>query len=396
SLRHPREEVDDAAFLLTTLGRLWLAGVEVDWPALHGEKRRRLVLPTYPFERRRCWIEPQVGRAQGTPVTETETETKTKTKTKMEMEMEMEMETELPAGLAAAVDHLRPDLQVAYLAPRDGLERRIAEVWSHHLGIAEIGVHDNFFELGGHSVLATQVVARLRRDLRTDLPLATLFAHPTVAGLAAELPEEVAAGPGDEAISIPRRPRRGEVNEFPLSFSQQRFWFLDQLEPGNPAYHFRLVLRFAGALRVGVLSRVLDELVRRHETLRTTFPEVDGEPMQVVGPPRRREPPVVDLRQLTTGGREAAADRLIRAEGLLAFDLARGPLLRLSLLRLGEEEHLVLVNMHHIVSDGWSISVFVRELTALYEAFSQGKPSPLPELPIQYADFASWQREWLQ
>ncbi|MCP4654216.1 MAG: amino acid adenylation domain-containing protein, partial [bacterium] len=162
------------------------------------------------------------------------------------------------------------------------------------------------------------------------------------------------------------------------------------------AYHFRLVLRFSGALQVEILCRAFDELVRRHEVLRTTFPEVDGEPVQVVGPPRHREPPVVDLRPLAAEDRQAAADRLIRAEGLLAFDLVRGPLLRLSLLRLGEQEHLVLLNMHHIISDGWSISVFVRELTALYEAFYRGEPPPLPELPIQYADFAAWQRQWLQ
>ena len=182
----------------------------------------------------------------------------------------------------------------------------------------------------------------------------------------------------------------------PLSFAQERLWFLEQLEPGNTAYNIAAAYRLRGPLDVAALERSLNEIVRCHEVLRTTFATMDGRPVQVIAPEMSLTLPVEDLQELPEAEREAEAQRLLTEEAQRPFDLEKGPLLRAALLRLDEEEHVLLLTMHHIVSDGWSMGVFNRELAVLYEAFSVGKPSPLPELPIQYADFAVWQREWLQ
>ncbi|MBV9109413.1 MAG: non-ribosomal peptide synthetase, partial [Gemmatimonadetes bacterium] len=190
-------------------------------------------------------------------------------------------------------------------------------------------------------------------------------------------------------------PRRGDHGPAPLSFAQQRLWFLDQLEPGSPAYNIPFSVRMRGPLDVAVLARTLREVVRRHETLRTTFPVVDGEPVQRVSATVRLEFPLVDLSRLDAAGREAEAARLAREEALRGFDLARGPLLRGVLLRLEADDHVALFTLHHVISDGWSARVMVGEFSAIYAAFSRGMPSPLPDLPVQYADFAAWQRAWL-
>src|SRR5436305_4707112 len=198
------------------------------------------------------------------------------------------------------------------------------------------------------------------------------------------------------AQSISRRVGQGPV---PVSFAQQRLWFLDQLEPGNPFYNMHTVLRLSGRLAVEALEGSLGEIVRRHEALHTTFATVEGQPVQVITPAAVRQEFalfMVDLRGLSKEEREAQAQRLAQQEAEHPFDLSRDQLLRIRLLRLDDEEHLLLLCIHHIVSDGWSNGVFLQELSSLYNAFVQGKPSPLPELPIQYADFACWQRQWLQ
>ncbi len=191
---------------------------------------------------------------------------------------------------------------------------------------------------------------------------------------------------------IRRAPRGGDL---PLSFAQERLWFLDRLQPGTAAYNMFESLWARGELSPALLAAVLAEIVRRHESLRTTFEEREGAPAQVIAPPSRPELPLVDLTALPEERRRPVARRLIREEALRPFDLARGPLLRARLLRLAADEHALLLNVHHIVSDGWSQGVLVREISALYGAGHAGAPSPLPELPVQYADFAVWQREWL-
>ncbi|MCP4661783.1 MAG: AMP-binding protein, partial [bacterium] len=254
-----------------------------------------------------------------------------------------------------------------------------------------VGVHDNFFDLGGHSLLATQVISRIRRTFQVELPLPRIFEYPTVA----ELARSITTARREEGLEVPplvpvTRDRA------PLSFAQERLWFLDQFEPGTTALNMPVAVRLAGAVDVGLLERIFHEVVRRHEGLRTSFAPAAERPVQVIAEPVDRPLPLADLRQLPEIDREAEARRLIRREELRRFDLTTGPLIRFSLLRLGDQEHVALVTMHHIVTDGWSMRVFVRELAVLYEALSQGRPSPLPELPVQYADFAHWQREWLR
>ncbi|MCP4659506.1 MAG: AMP-binding protein, partial [bacterium] len=278
-------------------------------------------------------------------------------------------------------------------ALRTAPEEILAGIWATVLGVERIGAEDDFFELGGHSLLATQVVSRVREVFGVELPLRKLFEAPTVAGLAALIE---AAAKEDRERRLPplaRRPRDGEP--LPLSFAQQRLWFFDQYVPGSPLYNLPSAVRTSGRIEVAVLARSLNEIVRRHEALRTTFADVGGQAVQVIAPALDLELPLVDLRGLLPEARESEARRLAAAEAARPFDLARGPLLRVRAASLTAEQHLVLLTMHHIVSDGWSMGVLIRELEALYAAFSAGRPSPLAEIGIQYADHAVWQRQWL-
>ncbi len=298
----------------------------------------------------------------------------------------------------------RPSLSGAYVAPRNTLEQQVVEIWEELLGVAPVGVEDNFFELGGHSLLATQVASRLRESLQLEIPLRNLFERATVAELAASIEtaqndgwattiEQAQRLEGLEAPPIVRVSRDGAL---PLSFAQQRLWFLDQLEPGSTFYNIPSAIKLTGVLNVDALERALTEIVRRHEVLRTTFSQVNGEPQQIISPAKPIRLPVIDLSDRPDEERQAEMMRLISEEAVRPFDLLRGPLLRVTLLRTGAEEHTVLLTKHHIVSDGWSTAIFVREVAALYAAYRAGQPAPFEELPIQYADFAHWQRQWLQ
>ena len=288
--------------------------------------------------------------------------------------------------------HTRPQLRDSYMAPRDEIERTVAGVWQAVLGIEAVGVHDNFFELGGHSLLATQMISRLRDALRIELPLRSLFETSTVAGLA----EYIATIQGTRPtlpiplVSVARdRPP-------PLSFAQQRLWFLDQLEPNSATYNVPTVVHLGGSLDIAAFGHSLNEIVRRHEVLRTTFAVVDRQPVQVIGPACAIRLPLIDLQNLPAAEREAVARRLAQAELQQPFDLAHGPLIRTSFLRLAPDDHVLLLTAHHIVCDGWSMGIFVQELAALYAAAVAGRLAALPALPIQYADYAVWQRAWLQ
>ena len=286
----------------------------------------------------------------------------------------------------------RPELDTNFVAPRNALEEQLVEIWVEVLGVTRVGVHDDFFELGGHSLRATQLVSRVREVFQVELPLLSLFEEPTIGGLAERIEEARRGAQGPTAPPLEPATRDAQL---PLSFSQQRMWLLDQLEPDTPTYNISHALRLSGTLDTEALRRSLKEIVSRHEALRTTFAAVDGEPVQTISPAMDTKLPVEDLGRLPQAERDAEAKRLALEEKRRPFDLERGPLFRARLLRLVEEEHVLLVSMHHIVSDGWSMGVFWRELGALYGAFSRGGPSPLPELPIQYADYALWQRRWL-
>ncbi|MBW8876584.1 MAG: amino acid adenylation domain-containing protein [Acidobacteria bacterium] len=278
-------------------------------------------------------------------------------------------------------------------APRTLTEELLAEIWAQVLGLERVGVEESFFDLGGHSLLATQVTARLREVLEVELPLRVLFQEPTVAGLARWVEEARRSSQGQVAPPIERASREGPL---PLSFSQESLWFLDRLHPGGTAYNVPLTVRVTGRLGAPVLARALAAITRRHEILRTTFAVHGDLPIQVILPQPLASLAVVDLADLAPERKEREAHRLATQQMQLPFDLSQGPLLRPVLLRLGEESHVLVVSCHHIIVDGWSMGVFVRELSLLYTAFHTGQPSPLPELPIQYADFAVWQRGWLQ
>ncbi len=283
----------------------------------------------------------------------------------------------------------------AYVAPRTPTEELLAEVWARLLNRSRVGALDHFFDLGGHSLLATQLISRVRQTFDVELPLRAVFEQPTIAGLAEQIEAARRGLALPPLVPVPRTTPDGRPAPLPLSFAQQRLWFIDQFEPNSAQYNLPDVVRLRGTLDINALARALDEIVRRHEVLRTTFPTVDGQPVPVVTPELSVPLPIVDLSDRPEAEREAEALRLANAEARRPFDLARGPLLRATLLRLRADEHLALLTLHHIASDGWSSGVLTRELAALYSAFAAGAPSPLPPLPLQYADYAAWQRSWL-
>ncbi|WP_420127105.1 non-ribosomal peptide synthase/polyketide synthase [Longimicrobium sp.] len=279
----------------------------------------------------------------------------------------------------------------AYVAPRTPVEEVLAGIWAEVLRLDRVGVEESFFNLGGHSLLATRVVSRVRELFGVELPLRALFEGPTVARLAVRVEEMRRA----ELVALPPLVPAERTGPLPLSFAQERLWFIDRLEPGSATYNIPAAMRLAGALDQAALERALGEIVRRHEALRTVFAEVDGAPVQGVAPFGGFALPVEDLSGLSKADREVAVNRRAVEEARRGFDLAAGPLFRAALLRLGAQEHALLLSMHHIVSDGWSLGVFFRELSALYAAYREDGESPLPELPVQYADYALWQREQL-
>ncbi|MEM7353246.1 MAG: amino acid adenylation domain-containing protein, partial [Acidobacteriota bacterium] len=303
----------------------------------------------------------------------------------------------LPLAATGKIDRAAlpaPELEVRTdsTTPRTVTEEILGGIWAEVLGVEGLGVEDDFFELGGHSLLATQVVSRIRQTFRLELPVRALFETPTVAGLAALVDRRRNE---ERGVEPPPFERRSGEEDLPLSFAQQRLWFIDQLEPGSSGYNIATALRVERPLDPGALAAAFSELVRRHETLRTSFPAVDGKPVQRIAPVAAVRIPVVDLRRLPEAAREIEARRLTGAEADRPFDLARGPVLRVGLLCLDSTSWVLLVTVHHIASDAWSRRVLTREVTTLYDALLAGRPSPLEELPIQYADYAVWQRRWL-
>jgi amino acid adenylation domain-containing protein len=280
-----------------------------------------------------------------------------------------------------------------YVAPRTATEQTLAAIWADILGLDKVGIHDNFFILGGHSLLATQVVSKVRAAFDIDLPLRSLFEASDLAALATMIDLAQQAPAESLAPAITPASRSGPLA---LSFAQQRLWFLDQLEPGSALYNIPGAIRLTGKLNIAAFGRTINEVVRRHEALRTTFATVDGGAVQIIAAALELPLPLTDLSDLPRAEREARTQWLVQDEALIPFDLSSGPLLRARLLRLGDDEHIVLFTMHHIVSDGWSMGVLVKEVATLYAAYVQDLPSPLPKLAVQYADFAQWQRQWLR
>ncbi len=276
--------------------------------------------------------------------------------------------------------------------PQSPIEEMVLAIFADVLRVESLGLDDNFFEMGGHSLSATQVVSRIRQNLHVDLPVRSVFESPTVATLSRAVDQQQR---GKEGLAPPieRVPRNQKL---PLSFAQQRLWVLDQIEPDNPLYNLPRPIRLKGPLNVQALEKALQGIVARHEVLRTNYVAEKGQPYQVIAQDPRGALRVLDLSSLSGAERDKEVFRLVNDEGYIPFDLAKDPIMRYVLFKMGEEDHVLLITTHHIADDGWSTGILLRELTELYNAEAEGKPSPLPELAIQYADYAVWQRNWVQ
>jgi natural product biosynthesis luciferase-like monooxygenase protein len=295
---------------------------------------------------------------------------------------------------ALPVPGAMPSTEKISAEPSSALERTIAKTSAELLGVSQVGLRDNFFELGGNSLLATQLIARLREALNRDVPLSFAFEYPTVEMLAkgisaqGETKSETGSGEYEFITHVENS------NRVPLSFAQQRIWFLHQLEPGSH-YNDHFDLRIRGPLDPKILERAINEIVRRHDTLRCSFSEREGEAVQTIASELILPLQITDLSQMPASARESEAMRLAIEDCKKPFELERAPLFRCSLVRIAPDDHLMILTFDHIIVDGWSHGVFLTELTKLYEAFLAGRPTPLPELPIQYGDFAAWQQRWM-
>jgi acyl transferase domain-containing protein len=406
----------DAVCLLGTAGQLWCLGYPIDFAAMNTpeERPRRVPLPTYAFESMPYWIgRVDSGRVATVACPATDAAANP---------------VDVPK-ISAAGRYRRPSLSTTFRAAENGLERLVIALWGELLGIDGIGVDDNFFEMGGDSLLTTQISARLRQRLPVDLSLRELIEaqtpgaqaqvvlnalvaaaapnteaavlEPTAAGTGDALPAAAidallerfqARGPADVWTTIARVDRRGGY--FPLSFAQQRQWFLEQLAPGS-AHLLPSAIRLMGPLDVAVLERVLNELVRRHEGLRTSFKVVAGAPAQLIQPYEPGRLTLEDLGADTQSERATRLHEILRREATAPFDLSSGPLWRTTLVRESHDSHVMVFTLHHIISDGWTGNLVLTELVALYNALAAGMPSPLPEPQVHYVDFAMWQREVL-
>jgi len=290
------------------------------------------------------------------------------------------------------LDQLRPDLEQAFVAPRNATEEKVASVWAEVLKLKLVGVHDNFFDLGGHSLLGTQVISRLCKLFQTQLQLRWLFQFPTVASLAEKIETITSIKIADEELVLEPISRNQRL---PLSYAQQRLWFLTQLQPESTFYNVATAMRIRGPLNSVALAEALDTLIMRHESLRTVFPVVEDEPMQFILENPVNALSIVELDHAVAQDLKNEGRHLLRREAEQPFDLAEGPLFKATLVRLNSIDHVFLINLHHIVSDGWSMAIIFRDLGRLYDAYCQNRPSTLPELKVQYADYAVWQKKYL-
>jgi natural product biosynthesis luciferase-like monooxygenase protein/amino acid adenylation domain-containing protein/non-ribosomal peptide synthase protein (TIGR01720 family) len=373
SLRRRPTESDHRG-LLQSLGDLWSAGVDVAWEKFHaGESRRRVSLPTYPFEEKSCRLE-----SQGAPLVLVPASSALARGTAVE-------------GVAQAPSAEGP----AASASLGDIQQRVLDIWRERLGTVEVGPDDDFLELGGNSLMAAQMLTRLRETFSVQLPLSALFESPTVAGISKRIEAMLQASQtASGSAAVDRMVRIDRDGEMPLSVVQERVWRMEQLDPGNPSLNMPLAVRLSGTVDVANLERGINEVIRRHEMLRATYRVEDGRVIQRFAAEVRISMSEVDLRGFA-GDREAEAMRLALEEAVLPFSLEHGPIVRASLLRLADTEHLMLLTVHHIAADTLSMVAFFREMAANYHAFLAGQPAPLPELAVQYVDAAAWERRSL-
>ncbi|MBM5461157.1 non-ribosomal peptide synthetase [Pseudomonas sp. P66] len=280
-----------------------------------------------------------------------------------------------------------------HIEPRTALEQQIAAIWREVLGVQQVGLQDDFFALGGHSLLATQIISRTRQACNVELPLRVLFEASQLRAFAGEIDAIQRSGSHNLQGAIARVDRRQAV---PLSYSQQRMWFLWQMEPDSPAYNVGGMARLGGVLDVSRFEQALQSLIVRHETLRTTFPSIDGVPYQCVHRDSQVQMDWQDFSAHSPAERESLLQAFADQQAHQPFDLERGPLLRACLAKAGEQEHYFVLTLHHIVTEGWAMDIFARELGELYEAYVDERESPLQALPVQYLDYSVWQRQWLE
>ncbi|HET8891759.1 MAG TPA: condensation domain-containing protein, partial [Candidatus Angelobacter sp.] len=371
---------DAASYLenLAAVAELYVKGYSLDFRALFPQESRRIPLPTYPFARERYWVEtngaataharPAVPAPQ--PISHANTSNGS-----------------LPGNGSIFMGHENG-------APLNDTEKQLIEIWSEVLNIApeKIGVDANLFELGGHSLLATQLMAKMRDRLGVELPLTALFENTSVAQVA----ELVAKAKKSDVPSI-RPVDRTKFQRLPLSFAQERVWFFEQLQPGSGRYNVPVAVTVSGELNIGQLEQAFNLIIARHETLRTVFPSHQGEAQQLILDSLNFTLERIDLSHHTN--HEALhnnAKEICRADAAKPFDLARGPLIRGKVIKLAQQEHILLLNMHHIITDGWSMGVLIKELDVALDALRHGRHPNLPPLEIQYADYAVWQRTRLE
>ncbi|MFC5025774.1 amino acid adenylation domain-containing protein [Streptomyces coeruleoprunus] len=372
----------DRTRLLTALGEAFAGGVAVDWPSALPEGTGTAVeLPTYPFQRRRFWIDTVVsGEPAGGP----------------DPFAVLPEDEDTADGIRAAL--LAGTEEERHAAALDLVVTTVAAVLKHS-STDDIAVDAAFLDLGFDSLTALEARNRLNRVTGLNLPVTTVFQHPTPQALARHVVERIAGHEaGEEADDLLRvaaeRREATEPRRIPLSFGQQRLWTLDQLVPDSPAYNVVMALALRGDVRADVMERAVNEVVRRHEVLRTTFPSADGMPWQEIAPVLTLSVPLVEVTGETDAEREAEYERLVGEEARHVFDLAKGPLTRVTLFRLGDDDHRMVVNLHHIIADAWSGGVFGREIEAAYRAFAEGAQPELPALPVQFADYSVWERRW--
>ncbi|MFD2169215.1 amino acid adenylation domain-containing protein [Tumebacillus lipolyticus] len=366
TLRPFYEQRGDLQFLFSAIGQLWLAGAAVDWQGLHRqEKRLRVPLPTYPFERKRYWIEAKQPHLSQ-PVTSEQSDSN-------------------GAGGKLQAGHQRPRLSTQFVAPTTEQERAIVSIFEELLGIDQVGIYDSFFQLGGNSLMGTQLISRLRGAFGVNLPLRVIFEAETAAELGKQVARESAQ---QQEQRIARRP--GSTS--PLSFSQERIWIMERLAPDQAVYNIPAAVELSGPLDLDILAKSLNEVVARHEVLRSTIHSGEGEPIVQYESVRTLALDLVDYSQLSDVERSREASLLADSLAKRPFDLESDPLLRATAIRFTAEEHLLVLVIHHLVADGWSLGVLIEELATLYTAFAEGERSPLPALPIQYGDYADWQK----
>ncbi|MEO1521594.1 MAG: amino acid adenylation domain-containing protein, partial [Cyanobacteria bacterium J06633_2] len=360
--------VSEREIVLNTLAHQWLKGIEIDWSQIYDSTSYQFIsVPTYPFDRQSYWVMPlEIDRSSSRT-----------------------LDDKLDRLALTTSENSSYTLDNAFVVPSTPTEKKLCHIWCAVLQLEQVGIHDNFFKLGGHSLLATQIISRIRETFAIELSILSLFESPTIRGLATEIDQKEFT---TAQVTIPAIARDGYL---PLSFAQQRLWFFEQLEGQSATYNIPQALQLSGPLNVSALEQALGEIVRRHESLRTTFQVIDDEPVQVIAPNSPISLPVIDLQSVPDSDRPVQVQQLANELASTPFDISQDLPIRTNLLKLAPESHMLVIVMHHIVSDGWSMGIFTQELSTLYRDFSHGHSSSLAELPIQYVDFARWQRQYL-